>query len=223
MRPRSISRGMRELFLASLAIAAGGCSTGVQEPFQTSSITPRPESGMSQEPRRPAPPATYSGPSLSAPGGTAPSYTQAGNAPPTNSYGYDNNTWRAPQPSYAAAPSYQPSYQPKYPPQQAYPPHQPYQPSYQPQAQGYQPQSQQPQPYQPRWQPAPQAQAYAAPITTGSLGTAKSQTVVVREGDTLYGISRRHGVPVAELVTANRIPDGKIQIGQKLVIPSQTR
>jgi LysM repeat protein len=213
---------MRELFLASLALAAGGCSTGSQEAFQTSSISPRPESGMSQEPYRPAPPSTYSGPSLSAPAGTAPSYAQAGNTPQTNSYGYDNNTWRAPQPPYATAPTYQPSYQPSYQPQytqqQAYKPQQPYQPSYQPQPQGYQPQ-----PYQPRWQPAPQAQAYAAPITTGSLGIGKSQTVVVREGDTLYGISRRHGVPVAELVTANRIPDGKIQIGQKLVIPSQTR
>ena len=219
MRPRSISRGMRELFLASLALAAGGCSTGSQEPFQTASISPRPESGMSQEPRRPAPPSTYSGPSLSAPTNTAPSYAQAGNAPQTNSYGYDNNTWRPAQPSYAAGPPYQPSYQPSYQPQytpQAYKPQQPYQPS-------YQPQSYQPQPYQPRWQPGPQAQAYAAPITTGSLGTAKSQTVVVREGDTLYGISRRHGVPVAELVTANRIPDGKIQIGQKLVIPTKTR
>jgi hypothetical protein len=156
---------------------------------------------------------------LSAPSSTAPSY----NAPKTNSYGYDNNTWRAPQPSYAAAPAYQPSYQPPYTQQQAYQPPQPYQPSYQPQAQGYQQQPHQPQPYQPRWQPAPQPQAYAAPITTGSLGSAKSQTVVVREGDTLYGISRRHGVPVAELVTANRIPDGKIQIGQKIVIPTKTR
>jgi LysM repeat protein len=46
---------------------------------------------------------------------------------------------------------------------------------------------------------------------------------VVRQGDTLYSLSRRHGVPVAELVTANRISDGKIRTGQMLVIPAQTR
>jgi hypothetical protein len=215
MRSRSFSRGMRGLLVAALALAAGACSTSSQEPFQTASISPRPESGMSQEPRRPEQPSTYSGPSLNA---QSPSYAQADNPPPASSYAYDNNRWRNPQPSYAAAPTYQPSYQPNYAQQQAYQPQ-----PYQQQPRAYQPQQYQPQQYQPRWQPPPQQQPYSAPITTGSLGPAKNQNIVVREGDTLYGLSRRHGVPVAELVTANRIPDGKIQIGQTLVIPAHKR
>jgi LysM repeat protein len=221
MRSRIFSRATRGSVLAVLAVTAGGCSTGSEAPFQTSSISGRPETGMSHEPRRPEPPATYSGPALSSP----PSYAQAG--APANSNSYDADRWRNPQPSYAAQPSYQqryqPSYQPQYSQQQAYQPQQPYQPSYQSQG-SYQPQSYQPQPYQPRWQPGPQARAYGTPITTGSLGPSKkSQTVVVRQGDTLYSLSRRHGVPVAELVTANRISDGKIKVGQMLVIPAQTR
>jgi hypothetical protein len=216
MRSRSLSRGMREIFLASLALAAGGCSAGgSQDTLQTSSLPARPEAAMSREP-----PSAYAQGDNSSPSFrpySSPSYvpsdpprTASLGATNTNSYSSDNR-WRPnPQPSYAAAPSYQPQYR-----------QQPYQAPYQPQP--YQQQAYQPQPYQPRWQPPPQQQPYAAPITTGSLGPAKSQTVVVREGDTLYGLSRRHGVPVAELVTANRISDGKIQIGQTLVIPTNTR
>ena len=220
MRSRIFSRATRVSVLAALAVTAGGCSTGSEAPFQTSSISGRPETGMSHEPRRPEQQSSYSGPSLSEPG-----YAQA--APPANN-GYDANRWRNPQPSYAAQPSYQPQYQPAYQPQysqqqQAYQPQPGYQPSYQSHG-SYQPQSYQPQPSQPRWQPGPQARAYGTPITTGSLGNSKkSQTVVVRQGDTLYSLSRRHGVPVAELVTANRISDGKIKIGQMLVIPAQAR
>lgn len=223
-------RAPRGYLCAFLAIAAGGCSTGSEAPFQTSSLNARPEASMSQEPRQSEPPPTYAGPQLSA----APSYnsssnSQAGYRPQANADAYDNTRWRD-QPSYAAQPSYQPTYQPAYQPRYSQPqayqaqPYQP-QPSYQPQ--GYQPQSYQPyqpQPYQPRWQPGAQAQAYAAPITTGSLGnTATRQTVVVQKSDTLYSLSRRHGVPVADLVTANRIQDGKIKVGQTLVIPPKPR
>ncbi len=50
---------------------------------------------------------------------------------------------------------------------------------------------------------------------------AGSQVVIVREGDTLYSLSRRYGVPVAELVTANRIYGGRIEVGQRLTVPAR--
>lgn len=62
--------------------------------------------------------------------------------------------------------------------------------------------------------------AYGAPAVTGSL-TNSATTIQVREGDTLYGLSRRTGVPVAELVAANRLPSQRIEVGQKLIIPAR--
>jgi hypothetical protein len=47
--------------------------------------------------------------------------------------------------------------------------------------------------------------------------------VEVREGDTLYGLSRRYNVPVGDLVAANRLPNERIAIGQRLVIPTRYR
>ncbi len=43
---------------------------------------------------------------------------------------------------------------------------------------------------------------------------------VVRYGDTLYGISRRFGTSVDELIRANQLAGDRIQIGQKLMIPA---
>jgi LysM repeat protein len=45
------------------------------------------------------------------------------------------------------------------------------------------------------------------------------QSIVVAPGDTLYAISRRHGVPVDALMAANGLADGAIKSGQSLVIP----
>ncbi len=49
---------------------------------------------------------------------------------------------------------------------------------------------------------------------------AGAQTYVVRPGDTLWSIARRHGVSVEAFVSANRLshPDS-LQLGQRLVIP----
>jgi hypothetical protein len=74
---------------------------------------------------------------------------------------------------------------------------------------------------EPRWrQPA-------SGITTGSTGYSgashKPYVVEVREGDTLYSLSRRYNVPVNDLVAANRLPSERIAIGQHLVIPTRYR
>jgi membrane-bound lytic murein transglycosylase D len=45
------------------------------------------------------------------------------------------------------------------------------------------------------------------------------RVVVVRKGDTLSGIARRHGVRLGELRKANRLSGSLIRPGQKLVIP----
>jgi hypothetical protein len=59
-------------------------------------------------------------------------------------------------------------------------------------------------------------------LRTSSL-PRQSMTIEVQEGDTLYGLSRRHGVPVADLVAANRLQTGRLEIGQKLLIPVVNR
>ncbi len=42
---------------------------------------------------------------------------------------------------------------------------------------------------------------------------------VVRAGDTLYSLSRRYGVSVEAIMTANQLTDSNIRIGQQLLIP----
>ena len=43
--------------------------------------------------------------------------------------------------------------------------------------------------------------------------------IKVAKGDTLSTLSRRYGVSVAEIMSANNLPDGRLQIGQELVMP----
>ncbi len=50
--------------------------------------------------------------------------------------------------------------------------------------------------------------------------SARPRTVVVRRGDTLDEIARRHGVTVQSLRKANRITGSRIQAGQKLKLPA---
>ena len=45
-------------------------------------------------------------------------------------------------------------------------------------------------------------------------------SIEVRSGDTLYGLSRRHGVSVNELMRANGLTSSNLQPGQRLVLPS---
>jgi murein DD-endopeptidase MepM/ murein hydrolase activator NlpD len=43
--------------------------------------------------------------------------------------------------------------------------------------------------------------------------------IKVAKGDTLSVISRRYGVPVEAIMAANNLPDGRLDIGQELIIP----
>jgi LysM repeat protein len=58
--------------------------------------------------------------------------------------------------------------------------------------------------------------------TSGNAATP--QIHVVRQGDTLFGIARRYGVSVKEIIQANDMmnPD-VITVGQAVVIPQETR
>lgn len=72
-----------------------------------------------------------------------------------------------------------------------------------------------------RAQPQPQQFADASPLATGALGGAGSGRITVERGDTLYQLSRRHGVSVAALRDANNLTGNIIRPGQTLVLPSR--
>lgn len=57
----------------------------------------------------------------------------------------------------------------------------------------------------------------STPLTTGALRGRES--IVVQPGDTLYHLSRRHGVTVAALRQANGLTGNTIQPGQRLALP----
>jgi murein DD-endopeptidase MepM/ murein hydrolase activator NlpD len=67
--------------------------------------------------------------------------------------------------------------------------------------------------------PPPQRQSDVVPLTTGALGNPG--TITVERGDTLYQLSRRHGVSVAALKDANGLSGNIIRPGQTLRLPSQ--
>ena len=48
------------------------------------------------------------------------------------------------------------------------------------------------------------------------------QTYIVKQGDTLYGISNQFGVSVTELASLNQVNASTLQIGQVLKIPSNS-
>ena len=231
-----------ELSLVALALTLAGCSTSGQEQFSTASLAPRPEEGM----RRDAP-RTYTAETESPRPYTQPAYTppppqqrtatyapygqQQQPSPYSRPYGYGTQTaagYGAPQPSapygYGSTP-FRPA---------PYGQQQPYAASnMQTASVGAQPPMGQPmqQPMQPpmntQQMPPAQAPAAYAPLTTGSLPRQTTMPLsnqgiyMVREGDTLFGISKRTGVPVQDLVAANKIQNNKISIGQQLKIPQK--
>ncbi len=199
MRSPSRSIGALWLILSALTIALAGCSTGSQESFSsTASLSPRPYEGM----RRDAP-RTY--PDGSSPGNT-----------------YSDGTYGRP---YAEAP------------RRYVDPGQPTPREYASYNSGHGPYASQniqtgslgtnaaPDPNN-RWQ-QPQRENWPQPqrVTTGSVGSERfsPNVVEVREGDTLYSLSRRHNVPVGDIVAANRLSSERIAIGQRLVIPTRYR
>ncbi len=53
-----------------------------------------------------------------------------------------------------------------------------------------------------------------------NAGLERGQQITVRRGDTLYGLSRRHGVSVAELMSVNGLTDSMLRVGQTLYVPT---
>ena len=76
-------------------------------------------------------------------------------------------------------------------------------------------------------QPAPQASRAAsiAPRPIASVATqakpiAAGATIEVVQGDTLFGLAKKHTVPVNELMTVNQLTSPNLKPGQKLVLPA---
>ncbi|MDZ4743598.1 MAG: LysM peptidoglycan-binding domain-containing protein [Verrucomicrobiota bacterium] len=61
-----------------------------------------------------------------------------------------------------------------------------------------------------------------AKVSAQTTSTGNMNVYVVQKGDSIYGIAKKHNVPVQELVSANNIKDvTKISVGQKLSIPAK--
>lgn len=76
--------------------------------------------------------------------------------------------------------------------------------------------------YAPAASPSPDYTAPAAHTGYGR-GGAEAGAIVVQEGDTLYGLSRRHGVSISALMDENALQSPGIQVGQTLRLPARTR
>ena len=63
----------------------------------------------------------------------------------------------------------------------------------------------------------------AAPNSGFESAPARGQPIFVRRGDTLYGLSRRHGTSVSALMRANNLSSSALRPGQKLYLPSGAR
>ena len=70
---------------------------------------------------------------------------------------------------------------------------------------------------QPRSFGSPAPQRFAA---TTPEPVARGEPVEVQPGDTLYGLSKRHRVPLAELMAANGLSGTALKPGQKLYLPA---
>lgn len=89
-------------------------------------------------------------------------------------------------------------------------------------------------PAPPRYDPNARWQQPSRIVTGSAAPTAQPQqaaprpphgphVIQVREGDTLYSISRTHRVPLHDIVVANRLTSDRIEVGQRLVIPTDIR
>ena len=64
------------------------------------------------------------------------------------------------------------------------------------------------------------APAYATAAASAPVAAAQGETIDVQLGDTLYGLSKRHHVSLAELMSANQMTSPNLKPGQKLIIPA---
>lgn len=60
----------------------------------------------------------------------------------------------------------------------------------------------------------------AAAATSVPQAIAKGEMIEVQQGDTLYGLSRRHQVSLAELMSVNGLTTPNLKLGQKLHLPA---
>jgi len=200
MRPRPRSIGVSTLILCGMSAAlVAGCSSGPS--YTTGSL--RPDEGMVRDRPRVYPDGSYQ---------REPYVTTA----PTASYGYPPRQYT--DPGTPTPDSYRSG---------GYgargmetgsigaPPAASGQPV------GYDPDARWRQTPRERWQ-APPSRLQQRPITSAGL-SARPNTVVVRDGETLYSLSRQYNVPVGDLMAANRLPSERIAIGQELTIPIRYR
>jgi murein DD-endopeptidase MepM/ murein hydrolase activator NlpD len=69
----------------------------------------------------------------------------------------------------------------------------------------------------PTYSPQPKPAHYAEP-----QAKVQGHRIKVAKGDTLSSLSRRYGVPVEQIISANDLPDGRLAQGQELVLPGVT-
>ena len=66
--------------------------------------------------------------------------------------------------------------------------------------------------------------ASAAPRTPPPIAPTRASgpSIKVQSGDTLASLSQRYGVSINTIQSANNLPDGRLQVGQKLIIPASS-
>lgn len=66
----------------------------------------------------------------------------------------------------------------------------------------------------------PERKPVAAPAAQPSAPVAGGEQIEVQQGDTLFGLSKRHHVSVAELMQVNGLQNPNLKPGQKLTLPA---
>ena len=72
---------------------------------------------------------------------------------------------------------------------------------------------------QPRYYGAPRAAKPPAPPQSNMAQVVAGPRVKVQQGDTLSSLSQRYGVSINSIQTANNLPEGRLRVGQVLVMP----
>ncbi len=71
-------------------------------------------------------------------------------------------------------------------------------------------------------QPVPTARPFGSRASepTNYAAAERGETIEVKQGDTLYGLSKRHQVSLSELMSSNGLTSPALRPGQKLVLPA---